>query len=277
MARTKKYTIYDSGKRGFYALDELREVINYWNLIIQLTRRDVLSRYKRSFLGVAWTMLNPLGMMLVLTVAFSQIMHQNVPGYPAYVLSGLMGWNFFSQTTTASMVNLVWGGGLLKRIYIPRASFALAAMGTGLVNLVLSMVPMLVVMLATGTPIHLAILFLPVPTMLLVFFSLGLGLLISTWAMYFPDIAEMFQIVLSAWIYLCPIIYSDSMLPANFQYWFQRLNPMYSIIKLFRMPIYDGRLPTWEEFWPSLVISLTFLIVGWMVFSSKSDEFAYRV
>jgi ABC-type polysaccharide/polyol phosphate export permease len=258
-------------------LDELREVFNYRNLILQLTRRDILSRYKRSFLGVAWTMLNPMGMMLVLTLAFSQIMRLNIPGYAAYVLSGLVGWNFFSQTTTASMVNLVWGGGLLKRIYIPRASFALAAMGTGLVNLVLSMVPMLVVMLITGIPIRLSILFLPVPALLLVFFSLGIGLLISTWAIYFPDIAEMFQILLAAWMYLCPIIYNDALLPANLQYWLSRLNPMYGIIKLFRMPIYDGRLPTWEEFWPSLVISVTVLVVGWLVFSAKSDEFAYRV
>ena len=277
MAGIKNRTIYDSAKRGFYAVDELREVINYRNLIVQLTRRDILSRYKRSFLGVAWTMLNPMGMMLVLTVAFSQIMRLNIPGYAAFVLSGLVAWNFFSQTTTASMVNLVWGGGLLKRIYIPRASFALAAMGTGLVNLGLSMVPMLIVLLVTGMPIHLSILFLPVPALLLVFFSLGVGLLISTWAIYFPDIAEMYQIVLSAWIYLCPIIYNDAVLPPTLQYWFSHLNPMYGIIKLFRMPIYDGRLPTWDEFWPSMMISLIVLIAGWLVFTSKSDEFAYRV
>ena len=277
MAGIKNRTIYDSAKRGFYAVDELREVINYRNLIVQLTRRDILSRYKRSFLGVAWTMLNPMGMMLVLTVAFSQIMRLNIPGYAAFVLSGLVAWNFFSQTTTASMVNLVWGGGLLKRIYIPRASFALAAMGTGLVNLGLSMVPMLIVLLVTGMPIHLSILFLPVPALLLVFFSLGVGLLISTWAIYFPDIAEMYQIVLSAWIYLCPIIYNDAVLPPTLQYWFSHMNPMYGIIKLFRMPIYDGRLPTWDEFWPSMMISLIVLIAGWLVFTSKSDEFAYRV
>jgi len=277
VAGIKNRTIYDSAKRGFYAVDELREVINYRNLIVQLTRRDILSRYKRSFLGVAWTMLNPMGMMLVLTVAFSQIMRLNIPGYAAFVLSGLVAWNFFSQTTTASMVNLVWGGGLLKRIYIPRASFALAAMGTGLVNLGLSMVPMLIVLLVTGMPIHLSILFLPVPALLLVFFSLGVGLLISTWAIYFPDIAEMYQIVLSAWIYLCPIIYNDAVLPPTLQYWFSHMNPMYGIIKLFRMPIYDGRLPTWDEFWPSMMISLIVLIAGWLVFTSKSDEFAYRV
>ena len=96
-------------------LEELREIFNYRYLILQLVRRDILTRYKRSFLGVAWTMLNPLGMMLVWTIAFSQFFRAgDLPSYPAYVLNGLLAWTFFSQTTTASMVNLVWGGGLAE-------------------------------------------------------------------------------------------------------------------------------------------------------------------
>jgi ABC-type polysaccharide/polyol phosphate export permease len=277
MSTSNKEAIYDSSKKVIRAIEEFREIFNYRNLILQLTRRDIVARYKRSVLGIAWTMLNPLGMTLVLTLAFSQILRIDIPGYPAFVLSGLMAWNFFSQTTTASMVNLVWGGSLLKRIYIPRSSFALAAMGTGLVNLGLYMVPMLLVMVIIGQPIRFSLLFMPVPALLLLSFSLGTGLLISTWAIYFPDVAEMYQIVLSAWMYLCPVIYNEAMLPELLRFWLQRLNPMYGIIRLFRMPIYEGRLPTWEEFWPSLAISLGVLVIGWLVFSAKSDEFAYRV
>jgi len=272
----RSQTVYDSSERGFFALDELREVIRYRNLILQLTRRDIVARYKRSVLGIAWTMLNPLGMMLVLTVAFSQILRFDIPGYPAFVLSGLIAWNFFSQTTTAAMVNLVWGGALLRRIYIPRSAFALAAMGTGVVNVLLSLVPLLVIMLVVGRPIHLSLIFLPVPLLLLLMFSLGFGLIISTWAIYFPDVAEMYQIVLSAWMYLCPIIYTEEMLPAQLRYWLPLLNPMYGLIRLFRLPLYDGRFPTWPELWPSLLLSTAVLLIGWLVFCSKSDEFAYR-
>src|SRR5512140_3590826 len=123
--------VYDSAELIPHALQELKEAFSYRYLLFQLVRRDLLTRYKRSLLGVAWTMLNPLGMMLVLTLAFSSILRFNVPGYATFVLSGLIAWTFFSQTTTAAMVNLVWGGGLLKRIYLPRSAFALAAMGTG--------------------------------------------------------------------------------------------------------------------------------------------------
>lgn len=270
-------TIYDSSRRGPRALDELREVIRYRNLIIQLVRRDILTRYKRSVLGVAWTMLNPLGMMAVLTVAFSQIFRFNTPNYPVYILSGLVVWNYFSQTTTAAIATFVWGGGLLKRIYIPRSTFALSSVGTGLVNLILALVPLLFIMVITGTPVRWTILFLPVPILLLLLFALGLGLIISTVAIYFPDVAEMYQIILTAWMYLTPVIYPASMLPDRIRPWLELLNPMFRLVELFRLPLYDGRLPSWAELWPSVLISLIMLVIGWLIFTRASDEFSYRV
>jgi ABC-type polysaccharide/polyol phosphate export permease len=259
-------------------LEELREIFNYRYLILQLVRRDILTRYKRSFLGVAWTMLNPLGMMLVWTIAFSQIFRVgDLPSYPAYVLNGLLAWTFFSQTTTASMVNLVWGGGLLNRIYIPRTSFAVAAIGTGLVNIALSMVPLIVVMFVTGLKLHLSILFAPISVLILAGFALGVGLLISTLAVYFPDIAEMYQIVLMAWMFLTPVMYPVTILPAAYRSYLTMLNPMYHMVMLFRIPIYFGRLPTATELLIPLGISIFFLSLGWLVFTLKSDEFSYRI
>ncbi len=270
--------VYDSTRRGSVVFEELREILNYRYLILQLVRRDILTRYKRSFLGVAWTMLNPLGMMLVWTIAFSQFFKTaDLPSYPSFVLNGLLAWTFFSQTTTASMVNLVWGGNLLNRIYIPRVSFAIAAMGTGLVNIVLSMIPLMVVMLVTGMTFHLSLLFVPISVLILAAFSLGVGLLISTLAVYFPDIAEMYQIVLTAWMFLTPIMYPEEILPQAYRAYITTLNPMYHLVKLFRIPIYYGRLPDLMEFLIPLIISLTVLIIGWMVFTRKSDEFAYRI
>ncbi len=270
--------VYDSTRRGSVVLEELREIFNYRYLILQLVRRDILTRYKRSFLGVAWTMLNPLGMMLVWTIAFSQIFRVgDLPSYPAYVLNGLLAWTFFSQTTTASMVNLVWGGGLLNRIYIPRTSFAVAAIGTGLVNIALSMVPLIVVMFVTGLKVHWSILFAPISVLILAGFALGLGLLISTLAVYFPDIAEMYQIVLMAWMFLTPVMYPVTILPAAYRSYLTMLNPMYHMVMLFRIPIYFGRLPTATELLIPLGISIFFLSLGWLVFTLKSDEFSYRI
>ncbi len=278
MSEAQSSFIYDSDKRKNPALEELREVLRYRNLVLQLARRDIMTRYKRSVLGVAWTMLNPLGMMIVLTIAFSHIWKAaTVYGYPAFVLSGLMAWNFFSQTTIASMVNLVWGGGLLHRIYIPRTSFALAAISTGLVNLTLSILPTLLVMGVTGVPIRASIFFLPVSMVPLAAFALGMGLLISTLAVYFPDVAEMYQIAIMGWMYLTPVIYPETILPESYRFWITHLNPMYYLVSLYRIPIYDGRVPNLQELWPAFLLAIIVLFVGWVFFSRKSDEFAYRI
>jgi ABC-type polysaccharide/polyol phosphate export permease len=267
--------VYDSAQLIPHALQELKEALNYRHLLFQLVRRDILFRYKRSFLGVAWTMLGPLGIMLVLSFVFSHLFGQ-IRAYPAYILSGLMAWNFFSQGTTNAMNSLVWGGGLLQRIYIPRASFGISAIGSGMVNLVLAFVPLVIVLAVTGSPIRITIVFLPISLLLLACFTLGLGLLISTLAVYFPDVAEMYQIILTAWMYLTPIIYPDTVIPAQYQ-WILHLNPLYYLVKLWRLPLYDGRWPVWGEFWPAALVAFGMLLVGWLIFTSKSDEFAYRV
>lgn len=275
---TKATTTYDSAQRANPAIEELREAFNYHHLILQLVRRDVLTRYKRSVLGIAWTLLAPLGMMLVLTLVFSQVFRfDTVYGYAAYLLSGLLAWTFFSQTTTAAMANLVWGGGLLNRIYIPRTSFALAAIGTGLVNISLATIPLIAIILITDVPLTIAFLFLPVPLLLLAFFALGVGLLISTLAVYFPDVVEMYQIILIAWMYLTPIIYPIEVLPEPVRFLITHFNPMYYLVELYRMPVYYGRFPTWAELIPAVLISISLLITGWWLFSKKSDEFAYRI
>lgn len=276
MNNSKIKPFYDSSSHTFKPIEELRQVFAYRYLILQLLRRDIVTRYKRSVLGIAWTMINPLGTMIILTIAFSKVFGQT-ESYPAYVLSGLLAWNFFSQTTTACMVNLIWGGGLLHRIYMPRTSFALSAIGTGLVNQTLSLVPMLLVLLFTHMKISWALLFLPVPMLLLAGFALGFGLLISTIAVYFPDVSEMYQIMLSAWFYLTPVIYPENMLPSMTQKIIQWVNPMYGLIKMFRAPIYQGIIPPFSELAPVILMVVLVLGAGWILFSLKSEEFAYRI
>lgn len=269
---------YDTAVLSNPAVEELHEVWNYRNLIYQLTRRDVLTRYKRSVLGIAWTMLNPLGMMLVLTIAFTELFRfETEYSYPAYVLSGLLVWNFFSQTTTASMVNLVWGGGLLHRIYVPRTSFALAAILTGIVNILFSMIPLLLVMLITGVPMKSTILLFPIPMIFLAAFALGLGLLISTFAVYFPDVSEMYAIAVLGWMYVTPVIYPESILPEAYRFWITHLNPMYYMVGLFREVIYFGRLPTTANLLITALIAVVTLVIGWIVFTRKAGEFSYRI
>ncbi len=268
--------VYDSASYRVSAISELKELGKYRYLLGQLIRRDILTRYKRSVLGVAWTMLNPLGTMLILTFVFSNFFKSAVLHYPVYILSGLLVWNFFSQGTNAAISGLVWGGSLLKRIYIPSSVFGVSAIGTALVNLVLSLVPLVIVMLVDGASFYVSMVFLPVSILLLTAFTLGFGLFISSLAVFFPDVAEMYQVLLTAWMYLTPIIYPESLIAAKWMPFYQ-INPMYWMVKMFRLPIFEGRLPYWHEFLPALAWAVGMLLIGWIYFTSKTEEYAYRV
>ncbi|MGD8865295.1 MAG: ABC transporter permease, partial [Anaerolineales bacterium] len=153
---------FDSSSRDAPPIEEFRALYKYRELIRQLISRTIKTRYKRSVLGVAWTMINPLLTMAVLTLVFSQLFRFPTKTYALHVLSGLLIWNFFAQTTTAAMGELMWSGGLLGRIYMPKSAFAVAAVGTGLVNLGLALVPYLVISIVLGVSPTLEIFFLPV-------------------------------------------------------------------------------------------------------------------
>ena len=275
MQKSETMLVYDSARRALPAVEELRELLRYRNLVAQTVRRNIVVRYKRSVLGIAWTMLNPLGTTLILTFVFSNVFG-GVSKYAPYVLSGLICWAFFAQTTSDAMANLIWGEGLMRRIYVPRTVFAVAAIGTGLINLGFGLVPLLLVMFFTGMNPQLPIFLLPIPTLFLAMFSLGIGLIISTIAIYFADMAQMYGIALTAWMYLSPVIYQIEMLPEKYV-WIIKLNPMYYLITLFRMPIYYGQAPTLNDFLVAGAIAFTTLVIGWLLFTQKADEFAYRI
>jgi ABC-type polysaccharide/polyol phosphate export permease len=269
-------TIYDSSKQRNSAIEEIRSVFRYRDLIFQLIRRDIVTRYKRSVLGILWTMLNPLGTMIILTVVFSQLW--NMGGtYPAYIMTNLIAWNFFSQTTSAALNAMLWGSSLFQRIYLPRTSFVVATIGTGLVNTLLALVPLVVIFLVTGAPFRATMLLLPVPMLLLAAFALGISLILSTLVAFFPDVAEMYPILLTAWMYLTPIIYPEDLLAKALGGWLYRLNPLYWVIRVFRQVIFDGKVPTLAGWGIATGIALGTLLIGWILFTQKSNSFAYHV
>lgn len=267
---------YDSSRRGTPFFDEFVEAWRYRDLVLQFISRDIRTRYKRSALGIVWTMLNPLLMMLVLTLVFSNLFRFDLPYYPVYLLSAMVLWTFVSQTTTAAMEHLLWAGPLLSKIYVPKTVFALAAVGEGLVNLALSLVPLALIMLIVGIPFHWTVVVLPIPIALAALFALGLGLLLSTLAAYFRDVVQMYQVLLAAWYFLTPIIYPRSIVPEAY-HWLFSLNPAYHLIEAFRLPIYLGAVGGWRTYLGAGLATTVMFVVGWWAFTRKADEIGYRV
>lgn len=274
--RFEERPIYDSAERRLPLIDEIRELARYRDLLVQLVSRNIKTRYKRSMLGILWTMINPLLMMVVLTFVFSEVFRFRATHYAVYALAGLSLWNFFSQTTTGAMSELIWGGSLMNRIYIPRAIFAVTALGTGLVNLLLSLVPLFLIMIATGVPVRPVILILPLPIILTAMFALGVALFLSRVAAYFADVMEMYQILLMAWMYLTPVIYPKEIIPERLR-WLFNLNPMYHLMEVFRAPLHAGQLAGPKTLSAAAIASVLTLAFGWWYFSRKADELAYRI
>lgn len=267
---------YDSAARGSRALSELAALLRYRELLGQLISSHIKTRYKRSALGVLWTLLQPLLHMAVLTLAFSALFRSTLAHYPVYLLCGLIVWNFFSQTTVFAMNSLVWGGGLLKRIYVPRTIFATAAIGNGLVNLGLSLAPLLLIMLLLGHPLYPTWWFVPVAVLLLAMFALGVALFLSALAVFFVDVVDLYQALLQAWFFLTAVMYPVSILPPAYAGYIN-LNPLYNLVELFRAPIYQGQLPEPHIILAAAAAAVITLLAGWWTFARKADDFAYRL
>jgi len=268
-------TVFDSAHRQPPAIEELVQLWRYRDLVAQLVIRNIKARYKRSVLGVVWTMLNPLLMMAVLSLVLHGLFGLRVPNYSAYLLAGLLLWQFFAQATLASTSEIVWGASLVKRIYVPRTAFAVAAVGNGLVNLALSLVPLALIMAVLGIPVGRAALTIPVSVLLTAMFTLGVALFVSSVAVYFADFMEIYQVALTAWMYLTPVIYPIDIVPERYR-WLFKLNPMCHLVDIFRAPIHMNALPAMESLCAAAGASVLVLLLGWLFFTRNSDEIAYR-
>ena len=188
----------------------------YRDLAWELVRRELRVRYRRSLIGLAWSMLQPLLMMIVLHIAFSTLFRFKVDNYAVYALSGILFWNFFSQSIVHSMNALKGNAGLIQRLPVPKAVFPVSAIASGIVNLGLALVPLLALLVVTGHPLRPSLLFLPVSVLIAAVFTLGAGLLLAPLAVFFSDVVELVGVLLQLAMYLTPVFYPMSIVPERF-------------------------------------------------------------
>ena len=245
-------------------------------LIWALALKELRVRYKRSFLGFLWALLNPLLMMVILTVVFSNVIRMAIPKYAVFLISALLPWTFFSQTLSYSVDSVVGNGELLKKVRVEKAVFPLAALVSNVINFAFSLIPLLFILLVLRFPLHWTWIYLPIMMLPLIMFTLGCGFFFAAMNVFFRDVAHILQILLSAWFYLCPIVYSLDFLPPRYLALFQ-LNPMLYILNGFRFSIYYGQLPPMASILASFGIGLVTLILGHAYFRSRQDSFIFYV
>lgn len=246
--------------------------MKYGPLLFELVLRDVKIKYRRSVLGVLWTILNPMLMMIILWFVFSNLFRFDIENYAIYILSGQIIFNFFQVSTTDAMMSIIGNGGLIRKVFIPKYLFVLAKILSGTVNLGASFLALLLVMLITGTKIHLVIVLCILPMFLLMIFAVGTGLFLAALAVKFRDILHLYGVFCTGLFYLTPVIYPLSILPEHVKYvvWF---NPLTQILEMFRSLILEGKIPDMGNILMATGSCGLILLIGAIVFSKRQDAF----
>jgi homopolymeric O-antigen transport system permease protein len=253
-----------------------RDIYSYRELIWALAIKELRVRYKRSALGFLWALLNPLLMMLVLTTVFSTIMRFQVKHYAIFLLSMLLPWTFFTQTLSYSVASIVGHAELLRKVRIAKLVFPVAAVLSNIINFLLSLIPLVLLIIVTHFPLHWTWVYLPVPLLGLFLFSLGMSFFIATLNVFFRDVSHIIQIVLSAWFYFSPILYSLDFVPASHR-WLFKLNPMLYVLNGFRLSIYYGLLPSPQSAAVSLLCGIAAVVIGFSIFRRYQDAFVFYI
>jgi ABC-type polysaccharide/polyol phosphate export permease len=257
-------------------IELVRECFRYRELIWALALKELKIRYKRSVLGFMWALLNPALLMLVLTLVFSTIMKFPIPHYAIFLLSVLLPWTFFSQSLSYAVESIVINGDLIKKVSLPKLVFPVAALVSNLINLLLSLIPLALLVPAMRHPFYWTWLYLPVPLLALAIFTLGMTFLFAAANVYYRDVSHILQIVLSAWFYLTPIIYSLDFIPEKHR-WIFKLNPLIYVVNGFRLAVYYGQLPRLQSIAASFACAFVTLFIGFYLFRKYQDDFVFYV
>lgn len=252
-------------------------LFRYKDLIKQLVIKDIKLKYRRSFLGYVWSVLNPLLIMVVMYLVFSQIFRVDQDNYPTYLIIGQSLFNFMTEATNQAIGSIVGNGSLLKKVYVPKYIFTLSKITSSLVNMIFSLVAMFIVFVVSGVRFCPTMLFIPVVVLEVYLFSLGLGLFLASSAVFFRDIQYIYSVFTTAWMYLTPIFYSISMLSENTQKVMAICNPMYIYITHFRTICLNQTLPIGSDMAYGFCICFLFLFLGTFYFFKCQDEFVLYI
>lgn len=248
----------------------------YFFVIRELTSREIKRKYARSYLGIIWSVLNPLLMMTVLSMIFTQLFHRSIENYPIYYLSGYVIWSMFTGATNAAMTTLVDNSTMLIKVRFPMQVFILARVYTALTNLGYSLIAYVIMLIVFRIVPGVTIVFYPVIILLVLMFSLGLSLILATAYVFFGDVKHLYSIVTTLWMYFSALFYPvDSLkgLPRTII----GINPMFQYINAARNVVMYHTWPSWTELLAMVAWAVGMLALGWLVFSRNKNKIMQKI
>ena len=250
----------------------IRNFVKFQPLLSELVARDIKIKYRRSVLGVLWTLLNPLCMMIILSIVFSSIFKFDVENFPLYVLSGQVIFNFFNDSTTSSMSAIISSASLIKKVYVPKYLFVLSRVMSSFINLMASFTALLLVMVATRAELHWTVFLSVIPLAMVVLFSFGVGMFLAAITVRFRDVIHLYSVVTTGLLYLTPVIYPMAALPDVVKT-IVMINPLTNYLLMFRDVMFNNTLPSVFSVLLGIAEAALALALGLYVFYKNQDEF----
>lgn len=254
-------------------IDRINVFMKYKDLLIQLVNRDIKLKYRRSFLGYLWSVLNPLFVMIIMTIVFSTMFSRNIENFPVYLFTGKMLFDFMSTSTNQAMTSVTGNAALLKKTYVPKYIFTLSKVTSCMVDLLFSFGALFIVMLVTRARIYWTFFLFPLVVLQIYIFCCGLGFFLAEFNVFFRDIQYIYQAIITAWMYLTPIFYPVESLPSSVAFVVKGLNPLYYYVAQFRDLVYYGHFPGPRVFLGGWLIAFIMLFFGILMFKRKQDDF----
>lgn len=249
----------------------------YKYLLVNLISRDFRVKYRRSALGILWSMLNPILMVLVLNAVFSRVFRFQITNFALYLISGQTVFNFFNEATSSSIFSIVEASALIKKVYIPKYLFPLEKVLFAFVNMLFSMSAVIVMLLIYQVPFTWTMLLFFVPLVGALMFACGFSLIISCLCVFFRDLKHLYSVLITAWMYMTPIIYPISIVEDSWIRYIVYINPLTTYVETFRSVVMYGQLPSNEQLLVGFGYGIVFMILGLVVFRKGQDKFILNV
>ena len=243
-----------------------------WFLVSELVKRDFKSRYDRSVLGMFWCVLQPTLTMGLLYTVFSLFFKSAIPNFPLYLISGIVFYQFFTETTSSAMRSVQDNAALIAKVKIPLWTYPVTRAVSSLVNFTFALIPLFAVVVLTRVPLRATLLLLPYSTACMLLFALGIGLILSALAVFFHDIAFLWGFVCMLCMYGTPVFYPEEVLMKG-HHWMVYCNPLYHMIHFSRLAL-NGKLPPATEFAACAVFAVFSITAGVLVFRALKNKFA---
>lgn len=257
-------------------INKFKEIYEYREMIFSSVKKELTARYKKSVLGFLWTFINPLCQIIIYTLVFSYIldMRASIENFPIFLIVALIPWLFFSSSITAGSMIIVSQQDMVKKIYFPREVLPISYVTSGFVNMLFCFIIVFLAIALFGIGFNFqALLFLPIMMILEYALTLGLTLIVSACTVYLRDLEHILGVLMQAWIYLTPIMYSLEIVPKEFRFVFE-LNPMTTIVEGYRAILYYGQVPSAILLLKSALWGICALVLGFYVFGKLQKGFA---